>query len=134
LVPVILEKNQGFRRHELNEAERIIEENQASLLEFWMTSSATEMDLDRSATSVAVTDESNHHRLGRRAHHFRSDGLVSRLKHATAAERANYELEPFGVTWPDVEADFSIRGLLLAAKAASRGSRSSSGWTIGRKA
>ena len=39
-----------------------------------------------------------------------------RLLHATSAERANYEIDGYGITWPDVEADFSIRGILLGRK------------------
>jgi hypothetical protein len=31
-------------------------------------------------------------------------------------ERANYEIDGYGVTWPDVEADFSIRGVLRGKK------------------
>jgi len=39
-----------------------------------------------------------------------------RLLHATRAERANYEIDGYGISWPDVEADFSIRGILLGQK------------------
>jgi uncharacterized protein DUF2442 len=39
-----------------------------------------------------------------------------RLLHATAAERKRYQIDSVGVTWPDIEADFSIRGLLLGNK------------------
>jgi hypothetical protein len=39
-----------------------------------------------------------------------------RLLHATTKERANYEIDSVGVSWPDVEADFSIRGILLGRK------------------
>jgi len=39
-----------------------------------------------------------------------------RLMYATPTERANYEIDGYGVTWPDIEADFSIRGILLGQK------------------
>ncbi len=35
-----------------------------------------------------------------------------RLARATEAERANMELSPMGIHWPDVDEDLSIRGLL----------------------
>jgi len=39
-----------------------------------------------------------------------------RLRHATAKERANFQLDAFGVSWPEVDADVSVRGLLLGRK------------------
>jgi hypothetical protein len=39
-----------------------------------------------------------------------------RLMHATPTERARYEIDGYGVTWPDIEADFSIRGILSGQK------------------
>jgi hypothetical protein len=39
-----------------------------------------------------------------------------RLQHATGKERANYQIDRVGISWPDVEADFSIRGILLGRK------------------
>jgi len=56
-----------------------------------------------------------------------------RLAHATAKERANYEIDDVGITWPEVEADFSIRGIYWDAKAASRQRAFNSGWKIERK-
>lgn len=35
-----------------------------------------------------------------------------RLARATEAQRANMELSPMGIHWPDVDEDLSIRGLL----------------------
>jgi Protein of unknown function (DUF2442) len=40
-----------------------------------------------------------------------------RLFEATPEQRANYELSPFGVHWPDVDEDLSIEGMLVAGKA-----------------
>jgi hypothetical protein len=65
------------------------------------------------AKSVTVTDEAITIKL--------DDGRVvsvptkwyPRLLHATRAERANYEIDSYGITWPDIEADFSIQGILL---------------------
>jgi hypothetical protein len=36
-----------------------------------------------------------------------------RLVHGTPAERSNVEIGPFGLHWPDLDEDISIRGLLL---------------------
>jgi hypothetical protein len=40
-----------------------------------------------------------------------------RLMNATPRQRANVELSPFGVHWPDVDEDLSIEGMLLGSKA-----------------
>jgi hypothetical protein len=80
-----------------------------------MTSLAVEFETAR-AKSVRVTDRTITVQL--------SDGRTvsvptswyPRLLHATAKERANYEIDSVGVSWPDVEADFSIRGILLGRK------------------
>jgi Protein of unknown function (DUF2442) len=40
-----------------------------------------------------------------------------RLLNATSGQRANYELSPFGVHWPDVDEDLSIEGMLVGSKA-----------------
>ena len=40
-----------------------------------------------------------------------------RLLEATPAQRARYELSPFGVHWPEVDEDLSVEGMLLGSKA-----------------
>lgn len=78
-----------------------------------MSSLASEIERTIRAKSVCVTDEAITVKL--------EDGRAvsvptkwyPRVKYATPAERANYEIDGYGVTWPDVEADFSIRGILL---------------------
>jgi hypothetical protein len=40
-----------------------------------------------------------------------------RLLHASAAERANYEIMPMGIHWPDVDEDLSIAGMLKGQRA-----------------
>jgi hypothetical protein len=35
-----------------------------------------------------------------------------RLKRASAAERANYEIMPMGIHWPDIDEDLGIVGML----------------------
>ena len=40
-----------------------------------------------------------------------------RLLAATAGQRANYELSPFGVHWPEVDEDLSVEGMLTGCKA-----------------
>jgi Protein of unknown function (DUF2442) len=41
-----------------------------------------------------------------------------RLLRATPQQRANYELSPFGVHWPEIDEDLSVAGMLRGAKAA----------------
>lgn len=38
--------------------------------------------------------------------------VYPRLAAATASERANIEISPMGLHWPDLDEDLSIRGLL----------------------
>jgi Protein of unknown function (DUF2442) len=40
-----------------------------------------------------------------------------RLLKATPQQRANYELSPFGIHWPEIDEDFSVAGMLRGAKA-----------------
>ncbi len=40
-----------------------------------------------------------------------------RLKRASAAQRANYEIMPMGIHWPDVDEDLSVAGMLKGQKA-----------------
>jgi hypothetical protein len=35
-----------------------------------------------------------------------------RLKSATAAQRANFEIMPMGIHWPEVDEDLSVAGML----------------------
>ena len=35
-----------------------------------------------------------------------------RLLNATAAQRANFEIMPMGIHWPDIDEDLSITGML----------------------
>jgi len=43
-----------------------------------------------------------------------------RLKSATAAQRANFEIMPMGVHWPDVDEDLSVAGMLKGNSAKPR--------------
>ena len=36
---------------------------------------------------------------------------IMRLAHATRAQLNNIELSPFGLHWPDLDEDLSIRGI-----------------------
>jgi hypothetical protein len=40
-----------------------------------------------------------------------------RLLRASAAERANYEIMPMGIHWPDIDEDLSIAGMLKGQRA-----------------
>jgi hypothetical protein len=40
-----------------------------------------------------------------------------RLQRASAAERANYEIMPMGIHWPDLDEDLSIAGMLKGRRA-----------------
>ena len=81
-----------------------------------MASLATDLEQSPLAMLVRVTDDTITVEL--------DDGRTltvptlwfPRLLHATAAERANYEIDSVGVVWPDIDADFSIRGLLLGRR------------------
>jgi hypothetical protein len=80
-----------------------------------MLSSAAELEVPR-ATSVRVDDDAITVELEDGRTIVVPTEWYPRLLHATRAERANCEVDEVGVTWPDVEADFSIRGLLLGRK------------------
>lgn len=43
-----------------------------------------------------------------------------RLKAATAAQRANFEIMPMGVHWPDIDEDLSVAGMLKGNRAPGR--------------
>jgi hypothetical protein len=43
-----------------------------------------------------------------------------RLKNATAAQRANFEIMPMGVHWPDIDEDLSVAGMLKGNRAPRR--------------
>jgi hypothetical protein len=81
-----------------------------------VSSSAVDLERTVRAKSVAVTDDA----ITVKFDDGRSVSVPTkwypRLLHATATERANYEIDSYGISWPDVEADFSIRGLLLGHK------------------
>lgn len=40
-----------------------------------------------------------------------------RLLRASAVERANYEIMPMGIHWPDIDEDLSIAGMLKGQRA-----------------
>jgi len=40
-----------------------------------------------------------------------------RLRRASATERANYEIMPMGIHWPDIDEDLSIVGMLKGQRA-----------------
>lgn len=39
-------------------------------------------------------------------------GWYPRLKSATSSQRANYEIMPMGIHWPEIDEDLSIAGML----------------------
>jgi hypothetical protein len=80
-----------------------------------MLSSAAEMEAPQ-ATAVRVDDESIAVDLADGRTIVVPTEWYPRLLHATRAERANYEIDEVGVAWADIDADFSIRGLLLGRK------------------
>ena len=60
-------------------------------------------------------------RLFVRLHDGRSIGIplwwYPRLLGASEQERANYELSPMGVHWPDIDEDISVASMISGAKA-----------------
>lgn len=81
-----------------------------------MTSLQAELEEPITATSVRVTDETITVELADGRTISVPTAWYPRLLHATAKERANYEIDVAGISWPDVEADFSIKGILLGRK------------------
>jgi hypothetical protein len=81
-----------------------------------MTSLSSEIEQTARASSVRVTDDAITVELEDGRTVSVPTAWFPRLLHATAKERANYQIDDEGVMWPDVEADFSIRGLLLGRK------------------
>jgi hypothetical protein len=43
-----------------------------------------------------------------------------RLKSASAEQRANFEIMPLGIHWPDIDEDLSVAGMLKGNRAADR--------------
>ena len=81
-----------------------------------MPSLVAELGIDVRAPSVEVADDAISVDLEDGRTIVVPTSWYPRLKHATAKERANYEIDLVGVHWPEVDADFSIRGLLLGRK------------------
>ena len=46
-------------------------------------------------------------------------GWYPRLQQASAAQRANYDIMPMGIHWPDIDEDLSIAGMLKGRAAGS---------------
>jgi hypothetical protein len=40
-----------------------------------------------------------------------------RLRAATAAQRAHYEIMPMGIHWPDIDEDLSVAGMMKGRRA-----------------
>ena len=97
-----------------------------------MASSNSELEVNVRATGVVVTDQTITVDLDDGRSVVVPTAWYPRLSYATRKERLNYEISPFGIEWPDVEADFSIRGILLGRKSG-EGSASLSYWLENRK-
>lgn len=97
-----------------------------------MNSSVAESELEVEATSVIVTDEALTVEL--------EDGRTistplqwfPRLRHGTPLERAKFEIGPFGIHWPDLDEDISVRGLILGRRSG-ESPRSLKFWLDNRK-
>jgi Protein of unknown function (DUF2442) len=81
-----------------------------------MVSLANEIEQSVQATSVRVTDDAICVELEDGRTIKVPTAWYPRLLHATAAERENFEIDDVGIVWPGIDADFSIRGLLLGRK------------------
>jgi hypothetical protein len=79
-------------------------------------SSSLEPQLDVRALNVTVTDDVITVELEDGRTITAPTTWYPRLLHATPKERKAYEITPMGIEWPAIEADFSIRGLLLGRK------------------
>jgi len=78
-----------------------------------MTTLLNDFDLSVRATNVIATK-----------HHLTVDltdgrtisvplAWYPRLAHGTPAERMNVEIGPYGIHWPDLDEDISVKGLIL---------------------
>jgi len=81
-----------------------------------MHSSTLELELDARATGVLVTDQTITVDLEDGRTIAIPTAWYPRLRYATPKERKEFEITPMGIEWPVIEADFSIRGLLLGHK------------------
>jgi hypothetical protein len=81
-----------------------------------MTSSTIDHEPTVAATSVSVTDDAITVELEDGRTITVPTAWYPRLLYGTLSERQNYEIDSVGITWPDLDADFSIRGLLLGRK------------------
>jgi len=81
-----------------------------------MSSLPVDLDETVKATSVHVTDDTITVDLEDGRTISIPTAWYPRLQYATAKERGRYEIDSVGVTWPDVEADFSIKGILNGRK------------------
>src|SRR5690349_11123196 len=77
-----------------------------------MVSLANNIERTAQATSVRVTDDAITVELEDGRTIVVPTDWYPRLLYATAKPRSNYEMDSVGVTWHDIDADFSIRGLL----------------------
>lgn len=81
-----------------------------------MSSSVEESKLDVRATKVVVTDDVLSVDLEDGRTISVPIGWYPRLSHGTPSERAHCQISAFGIHWPDLDEDISIRGLLLGNK------------------
>lgn len=117
LEPIVsLETNHGYRPYELNKVQALVEGNREHCWRHGMRSLVAETELEVEATDVRVTDETITVDLEDGRTISVPTAWFPRLKHATLKERANYEIWNDGIVWPDIDADFSIQGLLLGRK------------------
>ncbi len=81
-----------------------------------MRSSVADAELDVRPTDVRVTDSTLTVELEDGRTISVPTAWYPRLRHATAKERANCKLGAFGISWPVLDEDVSVRGLLLGRK------------------
>jgi hypothetical protein len=86
-----------------------------------MLSSVIEADLDVEASRVSCTDDELIVELEDGRTISAPLAWYPRLKHGTAQERAHFEIGGFGIHWPDLDEDISVRGLLLGRKSEESG-------------
>jgi hypothetical protein len=83
-----------------------------------MSSLSIEHEFDVQASAVRVTDDTVEVDLEDGRTIMMPLVWLPRLLHATKQERENVNIMADGIEWPDVEADISIKGLLLGWKSA----------------
>ena len=103
--------NAGFPAHELGDIIRHLRSNRERLLAAWNDTLEIDVgDLHPRAVEFTATDLVVTLVDGRKI--ATPLDWYPRLKRASAKQRANFEIMPMGIHWPDLDEDLAIAGML----------------------